>query len=80
MSHAGYRGKALEFLSNNKIEIGSQVKIQADSIFTGVLMPRYEHSDDQHIVLKLKNGYNIGLELEKIKSIELQTTTIEKKM
>ena len=28
-------------------------------------MPRYEHSDDKHIVLKLKSGYNIGLEINK---------------
>jgi glutamyl-tRNA(Gln) amidotransferase subunit D (EC 6.3.5.7) len=33
-------------------------------------MPRYEHSDDKHIVLKLKSGYNIGLEIEKIEKIE----------
>jgi glutamyl-tRNA(Gln) amidotransferase subunit D len=33
-------------------------------------MPRYEHSDDKHLVLKLKSGYNIGLEIEKIKKIE----------
>ena len=33
-------------------------------------MPRYEHSDDKHIVLKLKSGYNIGLEIKKIKKIE----------
>ncbi len=33
-------------------------------------MPRYEHSDDKHIVLKLRSGYNIGLEIEKIEKIE----------
>jgi glutamyl-tRNA(Gln) amidotransferase subunit D len=33
-------------------------------------MPRYEHSDDKHIVLKLKSGYNIGLEITKIEKIE----------
>jgi glutamyl-tRNA(Gln) amidotransferase subunit D len=33
-------------------------------------MPRYEHSDDKHIVLKLKSGYNIGLEIEKIEKVE----------
>jgi len=79
MSQFGYRGKGLEFLTSNKIEIGSQVKIHADSIYTGVIMPRYEHSDDRHIVLKLKSGYNIGLELDKIKKIELESPPMMKK-
>ncbi len=79
MSHFGYKGKGLEFLTNNKIEVGSQVKIQADSIYLGVVMPRYEHSDDHHIVLKLKSGYNIGLELDKIKKIELESAPVSKK-
>ena len=79
MSHFGYKGKGLEFLTNNKIEVGSQVKIHADSIYTGVVMPRYEHSDDHHIILKLKSGYNIGLELDKIKKIELESAPATKK-
>src|SRR5574340_1488690 len=79
MSQFGYKGKGLEFLTSNKIEIGSQVKIHADSIYSGVIMPRYEHSDDHHIVLKLKSGYNIGLELDKIKKIELESAPIMKK-
>lgn len=79
MSQFGYRGKGLEFLTNNKIEIGSQVKIHADSVYSGVIMPRYEHSDDHHIVLKLKSGYNIGLELDKIKKIETEAAPVIKK-
>ena len=79
MSHLGYKGKILEFLTKNKIEVGSQVKIHADLIYSGVVMPRYEHNDDHHIVLKLKSGYNIGLELDKIKKIELESTPTPKK-
>ncbi|PJB98288.1 MAG: Glu-tRNA(Gln) amidotransferase GatDE subunit D [Nitrosopumilales archaeon CG_4_9_14_0_8_um_filter_34_10] len=43
----------------------------ADLTYFGIIMPRYEHSDDKHLVLKLKSGYNIGLEIEKIKKIEI---------
>ena len=32
-------------------------------------MPRYESADENHIVVKLKSGYNIGIELTKIQSI-----------
>ncbi|MDE1827024.1 MAG: Glu-tRNA(Gln) amidotransferase subunit GatD [Thaumarchaeota archaeon] len=79
MSHNGYRGKGLEFLAKNKIEIGSLVKIQADSTYSGIVMPRYEYSDDNHIVLKLKNGYNIGLQIEKITQIEIESHPSVKK-
>ncbi|MGI0062738.1 MAG: Glu-tRNA(Gln) amidotransferase subunit GatD, partial [Nitrosotalea sp.] len=79
MSQFGYKGKGLEFLTSNKISVGSQVKIYSDSIYSGVVMPRYEHSDDHHIVLKLKSGYNIGLELDKIKKIEIEAQPAAKK-
>ena len=79
MSYFGYKGKGLELLAKNKIEVGSQVKIQADAIYSGIVMPRYEHSDDHHIVLKLKSGYNIGLELDKIEKIELESAPAIKK-
>ncbi len=32
-------------------------------------MPRYEYADDQHIVVKLKNGYNIGVHVKDIVEI-----------
>ena len=64
--YTGYNGNSLEFLKTNKILIGDSVKILADITYSGIIMPRYEHSDDKHIVLKLKSGYNIGLEIEKI--------------
>ena len=68
--HRGYEGDSLEFLKTNQISVGDSVKILADITFAGIIMPRYEHSDDKHIVLKLKSGYNIGLEIEKIQKIE----------
>lgn len=68
--YTGYNGNSLEFLKINKIQVGDSVKIFADITYLGIIMPRYEHSDDKHIVLKLKSGYNIGLEIEKIKKIE----------
>jgi len=69
--HRGYEGDSLEFLKANQISVGDSVKILSDITYSGIIMPRYEHSDDKHIVLKLKNGYNIGLEIEKIEKIEI---------
>ncbi|MDH5430785.1 MAG: Glu-tRNA(Gln) amidotransferase subunit GatD [Nitrosopumilus sp.] len=68
--YTGYDGKSLEFLKTNHLSIGDSVKILADITYSGIIMPRYEHSDDKHIVLKLKSGYNIGLEITKIERIE----------
>lgn len=78
----GYTGKSLEFLKTNKISVGDSVKILLDLTYFGIIMPRYEHSDDNHLVLKLKSGYNVGLEIEKIQKLEKITSfeqTIEKK-
>ena len=75
--YTGYHGNSLEFLKTNKILVGDSVKILADITYSGIIMPRYEHSDDNHIVLKLKSGYNIGLEINKIEKIE-KKPTIEK--
>ncbi|MDC1023935.1 Glu-tRNA(Gln) amidotransferase subunit GatD [Nitrosopumilus sp.] len=68
--YTGYNGNSLLFLKTNKILVGDSVKILADITYSGIVMPRYEHNDDKHIVLKLKSGYNIGLEIEKIEKIE----------
>ena len=66
----GYKGKIRDFLISNKIEIGYLVNVVSELTYSGILMPRYESGDESHIVLKLKSGYNIGIEFEKIKKIE----------
>lgn len=70
----GYKGKALSLLSNHNISIGDTVSVKTSTEeYTGILMPRYEFADDNHIVIKLKNGYNVGIEtagIVKIAKIE----------
>lgn len=69
----GYRGKAFSLLTSSNAEIGSLIEITGgEKRYEGILMPRYELSDDEHIVIKLRNGYNIGIRIEpqtKIQSI-----------
>ena len=72
--YTGYIGRSLEFLKSHDIAVGSSVKIFTDITYSGIIMPRYEHSDDKHIVLKLNSGYNIGLEIDKIKEIDNLST------
>ena len=60
----GYRGKALKVLKNAEAEIGDVIRIKKDKeIYEGVLIPRSEYGDDKHVVIKLKSGYNIGVEI-----------------
>ena len=66
----GYKGKSLDYLLTKDVSIGDSIKIISDLTYEGVLMPRYETSEDSHIVLKLKSGYNIGIDLTEIKDIE----------
>ncbi len=76
--YRGYTGKSLSLLENIA-KVGDTIKILADLTYVGILMPRYESNDDEHIVIKLKSGYNVGIEINQIKSIELLTKKPEPK-
>ena len=65
----GYKGKSLDYLNQKDVNVGDLIKIISDLSYEGILMPRYETSEDSHIVLKLKSGYNIGIELSEISDI-----------
>jgi len=66
----GYKGKSFEYLQQKDVNVGDSIKVISDLTYQGILMPRYETSEDSHIVLKLKSGYNIGIELSEITNIE----------
>jgi glutamyl-tRNA(Gln) amidotransferase subunit D len=69
----GYHGEILRRLKNANADIGSIIRITTKSgeVFEGTLFPRSEYTDPNHIVLKLKNGYNIGIHYEKTEKIEV---------
>ncbi len=53
-----------------EIEPGDYVEVKSEKgIFRGILMPRHEFSDEKIVILKLDNGYNIGLVPQEIKLI-----------
>jgi len=61
---SGYRGEALEALRKAGAKIGDVLRILKNSqTYEGILIPRSEYGDRQHIVIKLKNGYNIGIKV-----------------
>jgi glutamyl-tRNA(Gln) amidotransferase subunit D len=69
----GYHGEILRRLKNANAEIGSIIRITTKSgeVFEGTLFPRSEYTDPNHIILKLKNGYNVGIHYDKTEKIEV---------
>jgi glutamyl-tRNA(Gln) amidotransferase subunit D len=59
-----YKGKAAKILAG--IETGDRVRIdKSGKSFEGHLIPRTELGDENHIVIKLDSGYNIGIDITK---------------
>ncbi len=69
----GYDGEILRRLKNANAKIGDIIRIttKTGEAFEGALFPRSEYADPNHIVLKLKNGYNIGIHYERTESIQV---------
>jgi glutamyl-tRNA(Gln) amidotransferase subunit D len=68
----GYKGRARARLEAWGARVWSDVRATNDagSVFEGVVLPRSETLDDEHVVLKLKNGYNVGLHVDRITTLE----------
>ena len=67
-------GKKLieEKLKKAKIEIGDKIKIDSENIKKeGILIPHHQFSDKDVITIKLDNGYNIGIAVDKNTKITL---------
>jgi glutamyl-tRNA(Gln) amidotransferase subunit D len=63
----GYRGKALEIMKKYNIRVWSETRIETSrGNFKGIVLPRSETDDDRHIVLKLANGYNVGISVDTV--------------
>jgi len=61
-----YSDEVEEFLKKKGIKPGNRVRItKGREAYEGLLMPRIELGDTSSIVVKLENGYNIGIRYEK---------------
>jgi glutamyl-tRNA(Gln) amidotransferase subunit D len=68
----GYRGPALKVLQRFSVRVWSDVEISGPKgTFRGVVLPRSETADDEHIVLKMHNGYNIGISVRSAEHIRV---------
>lgn len=64
----GYKGHARQRLEELGLRTWSEARIRNDagSVFEGVVLPRSETFDDLHVVLKMYNGYNVGIHVDRI--------------
>ena len=67
----GYKGLALRFLKDADAGIGDVVRVTKDKeSWEGILIPRSESADEDHVVLKMKSGYNVGIHLDSSTLVE----------
>jgi len=67
----GYKGAALDVLKKFNTRVWGQARLETTrGTFIGTVLPRAENNDDQHIVLKIPTGYNVGINIQNITSME----------
>ena len=58
----GYKNRTSLLLKKANAEIGDKIQVlKGKETFEGLLIPRSEFDDHKHIVIKLSNGYNLGI-------------------
>ena len=68
---SGYKGEALARTRKAGADVGDMIRVtKGKEVYEGILIPRSEYGDETHIVVKLKNGYNIGIEITSETQIE----------
>ncbi|KUO40309.1 MAG: glutamyl-tRNA(Gln) amidotransferase subunit D [Hadesarchaea archaeon DG-33-1] len=62
----GYRGGVLKLLKSRAVKVGDRIRVKrAGRVYEGILMPRTELGDPNHLVIKLDNGYNLGVRISR---------------
>ncbi|MBD3349862.1 MAG: Glu-tRNA(Gln) amidotransferase subunit GatD [Candidatus Lokiarchaeota archaeon] len=60
----GYKKRSLEFFDKNDVYAWNEVEItKHKAVYKGILLPRNKFAKDGFVEIKLKNGYNIGIEI-----------------
>ncbi len=71
--YKGYRPPALDKLKECGARVWSDVEMETTGgVFSGIILPRAETADAEHIVLKMRTGYNIGIRADRIVSMTVR--------
>jgi len=66
-----YRGSAKQLLDRYSVAVGSRIILHTrKGPYEGIVMPRTELGDEFHVILKLVNGYNVGIRIDGSETIE----------
>ncbi len=67
----GYKGDALVALERFEASVWDEVAIETSrGSFRGIILPRSEFDDSDHLVLKLASGYNVGIDVHTIRTVK----------
>ena len=67
----GYRDPCLELMQRHGVSVWCEVEARTTrGTFRGLVLPRSETSDAEHLVLKLDCGYNIGIRADTIQDLK----------
>jgi glutamyl-tRNA(Gln) amidotransferase subunit D len=67
----GYKGRALDILKKFDVHVWDKAVAETTrGHFVGRVLPRAENTDDQHIVMKVATGYNIGIDITTITNMK----------
>jgi glutamyl-tRNA(Gln) amidotransferase subunit D len=69
----GYKGAAQALLEKLGASVWDNCTVQTTrGEFKGIVLPRSETDDDQHLVLKLVSGYNVGIAVDTVQTIVVE--------
>ncbi|MEC9072304.1 MAG: Glu-tRNA(Gln) amidotransferase subunit GatD, partial [Myxococcota bacterium] len=69
-NYKGYRDPLLSLMKTSNVTVWSQITAETSrGEFQGLVLPRSETADPDHLVLKLDSGYNIGLRFDTLQTL-----------
>ncbi len=69
-AYKGYRDPVRALMQRFDVTVWSDVEVESTrGRFRGLVLPRSETSDAEHLVLKLNSGYNVGLRADTIRTL-----------
>lgn len=72
-----YKGIAKQILANANAEEGDLIEVKE---FKGILMPKHEFSAENILIIKLSDGYNVGVKVEENSKIKILKKKEEKEI
>jgi glutamyl-tRNA(Gln) amidotransferase subunit D len=71
IENSGYKGDALRQLKQADCDIGDIIRVtRKGKVYEGILIPRAELGEGTIVIVKMKSGYNVGINVTKDTKIE----------